>query len=305
MTHTRLQWRGAGTALVTPFDPHGEVDVDCFVRLLERQLEAGVHLLVVAGTTGESATLRAAERELLVRTAVEVTRGRAAVIAGGGGNDTRAAIADARRAGRCGADAALTVVPPYNRPPQDALIAHFTAIADASPIPIALYDVPARTSCALGLDATLTLAEHPNIVAIKTAPRSFHDAVDLLAQRPPALEVWSGEDAWALAMLLLGAGGTISVVGNVAPHALVRLVAHARAGDSAAARGLHQSLLPLIRAQALEVNPIPVKAAMAMLDLASNTLRPPLRPLVAPHHAALRAALSALEPAEVATAEAR
>jgi len=286
-------WRGAGTALVTPFDRDGAIDIPCFRQLVERQVDAGVALLVVGGTTGESATLDDRELRDLVTVALECAGGRALVIAGTCASDTRKAVAAATAATRWGADAILALVPPYNRPPQDGLVAHFRAIAADAGAPIVLYNVPGRTGCNLGIDATLELATEANIVALKDAGGDLEQSMEILRRRPVGFEVWSGDDPRTLPLLALGASGVISIIGNEAPRQLVELVTTALAGDFSGGREVHEQLLPLMRANTSESSPIPVKAAMALLGLCEPALRPPLRPLAPELETHLRAALVA------------
>jgi len=289
MKHDR-ELVGAGTALVTPFRVDGSVDLEVFRVLVRRQVEAGVRLLVPCGTTGESATLSPEERELLVRATVEEAAGRALVVAGTGSNDTRLAAAMARAAAGWGADAVLSLAPPYVKPPQDALIDHFRAVAEAARVPVVVYNVPSRVGCNLRAETTLALAEVPGIAGVKEAAGDMDQAMEILRSKPRGFAFLSGEDALALPLLALGAEGVISVVGNEAPRDLVELVTLARAGRIAQARAVHERLLPLMRANFCESNPIPVKAAMARMGLLDERLRRPLRPLAASRVAELEAA---------------
>lgn len=291
MTHG-CELHGAGTALVTPFDTDGAIDLDVFGALVRRQVEAGVRLLVPCGTTGESATLSGTERERLVRTTVEQADGRALVIAGTGSSDTREAAAMAAAAARWGADAVLSLVPPYNKPPQDALVDHFRAVAEAAGVPVVLYNVPSRVGCNLSAETTLALAEVPGIAGIKEASGDMPQCMEILRARPAGFAFLSGEDALTLPLLALGGDGVVSVVGNEAPAALVALVERMREGELERARAVHERLLPLMRANFCESSPIPVKAALARMGLIENRLRRPLRPLHASHLARLEAALA-------------
>jgi 4-hydroxy-tetrahydrodipicolinate synthase len=288
---SELELGGAGTALVTPFRADGEVDLEAFRALVQRQVAAGISLLVPCGTTGESATLSDDEREVLVRVCVAEARGGARVVAGTGSNDTRAAVASARAAAEWGADAVLSLAPPYNKPPQDALVAHFTAVAEGAGVPVVVYNVPGRTGCNLTARTTLELAHVPGIAAVKEASADMAQCLRILRDRPRGFSFLSGEDALTLPFLALGAEGCISVVGNEAPRDLASLVAAARAGSTVVARALHERLLPLMEANFVESNPIPVKAALALRGVIANELRLPLVEMDASALARLEAAL--------------
>lgn len=290
MTRTD-SWRGAGTALVTPMTASLELDLTTYCALVRRQLEGGIRFLVIGGTTGEGAMLSRGEKRELTQVAAELAGSRARVIAGIAANDPDAAVVAAREAADAGAHAVLALVPAYLKPPQDALVEYFERIADESGLPVVLYNVPGRTGSDLGVEATLRLAEHPSIVAIKDASRDLDRTTELCALRPAGFEVWSGEDAWTLPMLALGATGVVSVVGNEAPDELARLVRAALRGNFREARRLHERLLPLMRANFIESNPIPVKAALSLMGFGGDDLRPPLRPLATERRAELRIAL--------------
>ena len=288
---TRL--RGAGTALVTPFRSTGELDLPRFRSLVRRQVEAGIAMLVPCGTTGESATLSAEEKEHLVRACVEEAGGRALVIAGTGGSDTRVAVDTAKAAASWGADAVLSLAPPYNKPPQDALVAHFRAVAESAGVPVVVYNVPARVGCNLSAETTLELAELPGIAAVKEASANMAQAMEILRCKPEGFSFLSGEDALTWPFMVMGAEGLISVVGNEVPAELTRLCECASAGRIEEAKALHFRLLPLMDANFLESNPIPVKAALAAMGLLENVLRPPLRPLASAFLPRLESALRA------------
>jgi 4-hydroxy-tetrahydrodipicolinate synthase len=214
-----------------------------------------------------------------------------AVIAGAGSNDTRKAAALARCAQSAGADAVLAVTPYYNKPTQPGLIAHFTAIADGGGLPVVLYNVPARTGVNLLPETVLALAEDPRFIGVKEASGNLDQAAEILRGSPPGFAVLSGEDSLAVPMIAIGAAGVIAVVSNEAPALLVELVNAALAGDRVRAAALHARLLPLMKANFRESNPIPVKWALARLGLIENVLRLPLTPLTEPHHAAVESAL--------------
>lgn len=269
---------GALTAIVTPFRDDGTVDEAALRRLVEWQIASGISGLVPCGTTGEGATLRPEEHTLVIQTVVTVAKGRVVVVAGCGTNDTRTTIAGAVRAAEAGADALLVVTPYYNKPNRSGMVAHFAAIADAVPLPIVPYNVPSRTGQNLGAELVLRLAEIPGVVAVKEAAGNLEQLAAIIEGRRPDFSVLSGDDALALAAVALGASGVISVVSNEAPGPMATMMRLALAGDFKGAREIHYKLLPLMRANFLETNPVPVKAALAMMGRCGDTLRPPLGP---------------------------
>jgi 4-hydroxy-tetrahydrodipicolinate synthase len=278
--------RGAFTALVTPFTADGTLDEAAYRRLVAWQLMAGIDGLVPVGTTGESPTLSAAERDRCIEIAVESAAARpegdrVPVIAGTGSNDTRGSIEATRRAAALGADAALIVTPYYNKPDQRMLEAHFRAVADEGGLPIVVYTVPGRTGANVEADTFLRLAEHPQVVAVKEASANIEQIAVICRDRPRDVAVLSGDDAATLAILAMGGDGVISVASNEIPGDMAALVASWHAGDAAAARRLHERWLPLLRANFQGApNPVPAKAAMlAMGLLDDDTLRQPLLPL--------------------------
>lgn len=292
---TRIDWlRGCGTALVTPFTAAGDVDEPRFVALVERQVAAGVPLLVPCGTTGEAATLEPREHQRLIALTVEAARGRARVIAGVGSNATAATIERARAARAAGADAILVVAPYYNKPTQAGLLAHFRAVADAvGGLPVVLYNVPGRTASNITAATTLALArEAENIVGTKEASGDVAQIMAILRERPSHFRVLSGDDALTLPLIALGADGVVSVASNEAPKEMTRLTELALRGEWDAARALHYRLLPLMEANFLESNPGPVKAALAMLGLLAEHYRLPLVPVQEQTRARLRTVLA-------------
>ena len=288
--------RGCGTALVTPFTAAGAVDEKRFRALVERQIAAGVRLLVPCGTTGEAATLTASEHEQVIALTVETARGRAKVLAGAGSNATAATVDRARAARAAGADALLLVAPYYNKPTQPGLVAHFRAVAQAvGDTPIVLYNVPGRTASNLAAATTLALArEVENIVGVKEASGDLAQIMAILRDRPAGFRVLSGDDAVTLPLIALGADGIVSVVSNEAPDLMANLAESALRGEWEAARGLHYRLLPLMEANFLESNPGPVKAALAAMGLLEEHFRLPLVPVQEQTRARVRAALGAL-----------
>ncbi len=289
----RVALRGALTALVTPFREDGEVDDRCLDGLVRWQVASGVAGLVPCGTTGEGATLREEEHERVVATVVEAAEGRVPVVAGCGTNDTRRTVAAARRAASAGADALLVVTPYYNKPNRSGMLSHYRAICEATALPVVVYNVPGRTGQNLGAEAILRLAEIPGVAGVKEASGSLEQIAMVLAARPEGFAVLSGDDALALPAVALGADGLISVVSNEAPEEMAAMMAAALEGDFGRAREVHFRLLPLMRANFLETNPVPVKAAMEALGRARADVRAPLGPPEAATVAAVRAALEA------------
>ena len=282
---------GCVTALVTPLTRDLAVDEPALAALVEWQIAEGIQGLVPVGSTGEAATLSLAERLTVVRIAVERAAGRVPVIAGAGGNDTHVAIATSLAMADAGATHLLHVSPMYSKPPQRGILAHFRAIADASPIPLVVYNVPGRTASNIEAQTTLALAEHPNIVAVKEASGNIGQIREIIRHRPPSLSVFSGDDALTLDVIAAGGHGIISVVSNAVPRAMTALCDAARSGDTASARAAHDRLTPLMDAAFVESNPIPIKAALAMMGRIGNHLRLPLVPLADLHSARLRASL--------------
>ena len=271
-------YKGMATAMVTPMTPHG-VDYDALGRFVDFQLEQGINALVAVGTTGESATLSPEERTEVIRFTVERVAGRVPVIAGTGTNNTEHVLEYTRRACDVGADAVLVVTPYYNKATQGGLQAHFTAVADASPKPVILYNVPSRTGCNL-LPATVAkLAEHPMIVGIKEASGNMSQVVELFAKCGDKIDVYSGEDALTVPMMSMGGTGCISVLSNVVPGMAVEMTDAALAGDFAKAAQLQCRMLPLINCLFSEVNPIPAKAAVSAMGYGVEHLRLPLTPM--------------------------
>ncbi len=285
--------RGCGTALVTPFTPTGDLDEAALRGLVEWQVTEGIHFLVPCGSTGEAVTLTPDEHRRVVEITVDQVRGRVPVVAGAGSNDTRRAIANSQMMRQAGATHLLHVSPMYNKPPQRGIVAHFSAIAADAGLPIVLYNVPGRTGSNIEARTTLALAQVPGIVAIKEASGNLSQVHEILLHRPAGFTVLSGDDSLTLAMMAAGADGLISVTSNATPKAMAALCEHIAAGDLAAARTLHHALLPWMEAAFCEPNPMPAKAALAMLGKIQNVLRLPLVPLADDKVALVRAALVA------------
>jgi 4-hydroxy-tetrahydrodipicolinate synthase len=293
MTADRNRWSGAMTAIVTPFLENGEVDHEALARLVRWQVDQGIQGLVPAGTTGEGATLADVEHQAVIRTVVEAVDGRVAVIAGCGSNDTVRTVDAARRVEAAGADGLLVVSPYYNKPNRSGMVAHYRAVAEATALPVVVYNVPGRTAQNLGAELILELAELPGVAAVKEASGDLDQIATILDSRPDSLAVLSGDDPLCLPTLALGADGIISVVSNEAPLEMSQMVAAALEGDYASARRLHYRLLPLMRANFIETNPVPVKTAMQLLGRCGGDLRAPLGPPEDGTRSELRQALAA------------
>lgn len=277
-----MRLTGSITALATPFDAAGEIDHDAWRRLLQQQLEGGTQAVVVAGSTGEANALFDAEFDLLLRSAVEFIAGRIPVLAGTGLSNTAKTIEQTRRAAAMGADAALIVTPPYVRPTQAGLVAHYRAIADDGALPVVLYNVPGRTGSDMLPETVGELCGHPRIVGLKEARNDAERMDAVLQYRSADFTVLTGDDPTACRAMLAGADGVISVASNVLPGALRRLCDLARAGKTAAAQEWDAQLQPAFDFMGIEPNPIPVKALLALQGI-GHGLRLPLLPLSSAH----------------------
>jgi len=282
---------GCGTALVTPFAADGSVDEKALRALVAWQIDEGIDFLVPCGSTGEAVTMTTDEHLRAVAITAEVAAGRVPIVAGAGSNDTARAVTMSRALAGVGATHLLHVTPMYNKPPQRGLLAHFRAVADASELPVVLYNVPGRTAINLAADTTLELALHPRIVAIKEASGDLAQITDIIQRAPTEFSVLSGDDALTFAVIALGGHGLISVVSNATPRLMTELVTSARRGDFDRARALNSQLAPWMRAAFVESNPIPAKAALQMMGRIGPTLRLPLVPLNPAHEPTVRAAL--------------
>ncbi|MFN2398980.1 MAG: 4-hydroxy-tetrahydrodipicolinate synthase [Gemmatimonadaceae bacterium] len=285
--------RGCGTALVTPFGTDGAIDEQSLQALVEWQIAEGIHFLVPCGSTGEAATLTLEEHRRVVEIVVEQSAGRVPIVAGAGSNDTRRAMATSRMMKTAGATHLLHVSPMYNKPPQRGIAAHFRAVAECTDLPIIIYNVPGRTGSNIEARTTLELAGVPNIIGVKEASGNMDQIREILSGRPDHFSVLSGDDALTLPVMEAGGDGVISVTSNATPRAMAKLVDLCAAGDFAAARTLHEKLLPWMRAAFVESNPLPAKAALAMLGRVQNVLRLPLVPLLESHSATIRESLGA------------
>ena len=282
---------GSIVAIVTPMHEDGSLDFAGLRRLVDFHVQEGTDAIVVVGTTGESPTVNVEEHHELIRVVVEQAAGRIPVIAGAGANSTAEAVEMTHFAKSAGANAALSVVPYYNKPTQEGLYRHFRTIAEAVDMPVILYNVPGRTVADLGNETALRLAQIPNVVGIKDATGNIDRGCELIARAPEGFAVYSGDDASACALMLMGAKGNISVVANVAPRLVHEMCAAALQGNLAKARELHFCLLGLHRQMFCEANPIPVKWACQQLGLIGAGIRLPLTPLSAECHERVRAAL--------------
>ena len=286
---------GAGVALITPFTTSLAVDEAALTRLVRRQIDGGIDVLVPCGTTGESATMRPEEQRRVIEITLEEAGGKVPVLAGTGSNDTRVALELSKTAASMGVQGVLCVGPYYNKPTGEGFFRHFATIADAISVPVVVYNVPGRTGSNIDTKTLLRLAAHPNITAVKEASGNFTQIMDLLRDRPPGFEVLSGDDATTLPMMALGGEGVISVCANQVPRPMHDLAAACARGDFAEGRRIHNRLLRLMNLNFVESNPIPVKASLALMGLCEETFRLPLCPPAEPTREALRQALRELE----------
>jgi 4-hydroxy-tetrahydrodipicolinate synthase len=274
----RLSFTGLGTALITPFTRGGALDEAATTRLAVRQAEAGVHFVVPCGTTGEAPTLTEAEKIRVVELVAAAVEGRAMVLAGAGGYDTREVIHMISAFERAGAHGILSVSPYYSKPSQEGLYQHYKALADSTRLPIIVYNVPGRTGSNVEPATLARLAEIPNIVGVKEASGNMSQVADVCRRVPSDFIVLSGDDALTLPVMSIGGKGVICVASNEVPSEMVQLVESAERGDFSAARRWHQALIPLMLANFVEANPIPVKFAMAAMGLCEEVYRLPMVP---------------------------
>ena len=270
---------GSIVALITPMHEDDSVDYDTLRSLMDWHIAEGTDCIGVVGTTGESPTVSVEEHCEIIRVAVEHARGRVPVMAGAGGNSTREAIELTRYAQKVGADCSLSVVPYYNKPSQEGIYQHFKAIAEAVDIPMVLYNVPGRTVADMQHDTVLRLAQVPGVIGIKEATGNIERAQWLIKQAPKGFSIYSGDDGTAVALMLLGGHGNVSVTANVAPRAMSQLCAAALAGNAREAAALHLKLMPLNKHLFVEPSPAPAKWAMARLGVCGPALRLPIVPL--------------------------
>jgi 4-hydroxy-tetrahydrodipicolinate synthase len=284
-------FRGTFTALVTPFR-NGGIDVSAYEKLIETQIAAGITGIVAVGTTGESPTLSPEEREQVIRLAVTSAKKRCIVLAGTGSNSTHHAVADTKTAEKLGADGALLVAPYYNKPSQEGLFRHFKTIANATSLPIMLYNIPGRCGVDIGPDTVVRLAtECRNIVSIKEASGSVERVSELRARLPEAFTILSGDDSLTLPFMSVGAVGVVSVASNLFPTEICALVRVFESGDVAEGEKLHRKLLPLFKALFIEPNPVPIKTALNWRGAISGECRLPLCEMTEANQVRLRKTL--------------
>ena len=272
----RTPFTGAGTALITPFTRSGDLDEAAVRRLGRRQIDAGIHFLVPCGTTGENPTLTSFERRRIVEILVEEAGGKVPILAGAGGYNTREVIELARELAGAGASGFLSVTPYYNKPTQEGLYQHYRAIAESTSLPIVVYNVPSRTGVNVEVATLLRLAAIPNIIGVKEASGSMQQMCEVCRAVPSDFLVLSGDDAMALPLMAVGGRGVISVISNEMPAEMARMIEAAERDDFAAARAIHHRIVPLMLANFIEANPVPVKAAMAAMGLIEEIYRLPL-----------------------------
>jgi 4-hydroxy-tetrahydrodipicolinate synthase len=285
---------GCGTALITPFSADGAIDEAALRRLVQRQIDAGINFLVPCGTTGESPTLSRREHLRVVELTLEVAKGKVPVLGGAGGYSTAEVIELAKELRHLGADGILSVTPYYNKPTQEGLYQHFKAIATAVPLPMVVYSVQGRTSVNVEPGTLKRLAEIENIVGVKEASGNISQMASVVHQVPESFNVLSGDDAITIPLVALGGRGIISVVSNQIPGEMTKLAQLAMAGDFAGARAKQRKWLPLMEVNFVESNPIPVKAAMAMMGLCEPVWRLPMTPPSAQNHSKIEAVLKAV-----------
>ena len=274
----RTKFTGLGTALVTPFTKSGEMDENAVRRLGRRQIDNGTHFLVPVGTTGESPTLEPAERARMVEILVDEAKGKTPILAGAGGYDTREVIQLAKEMQKAGADGLLSVTPYYNKPTQEGIYQHFKAIAEATPLPIILYNIAGRTGVNIDTPTVARLAQIPNIIGVKEASGSLSQMCDVLRTVPSDFIVLSGDDALTLPLMAVGGRGVISVVSNQIPKEMSQMVEAAERNDFAAARAIHNRIVGLMQINFIESNPGPVKSGMAAMGLLEEVYRLPMVP---------------------------
>ncbi len=293
----RTPWTGVGTALVTPFTRSGELDEAAVRRLGRRQIDAGIHFLVPCGTTGENPTLSHAERLRVVEILVDEAGGKVPVLAGAGGYNTKEVIHLASEMEKAGAQGLLSVTPYYNKPTPDGLFEHYRAIAESTPLPIIVYNVPGRTGVNVDVPTLVRMSAIPNIVGVKEASGNVTQMCEVCRAVPPDFIVLSGDDALTLPLMAVGGRGIVSVASNEIPAEMVQMVEAAERNDFAAARAIHARVLPLMMINFVESNPVPVKAAMAAMGLIDEIYR---LPMVSPRRESREKILRVLHDLELA-----
>jgi 4-hydroxy-tetrahydrodipicolinate synthase len=288
-----MDLKGCGTALVTPFSKNGTVDVEALRRLVQFQLREGIDFLVPCGTTGETPTLEHEEYLGILRVVVEEVKRKVPVIAGVGGNSTKKICALAAEVETLGVDGILSVAPYYNKPTQEGLYQHFAAVAESTKLPVILYNVPGRTSSNIEPSTVARLAAIPNIIGIKEASGSITQQMEVIARVPAGFRVLSGDDSFTFPLMALGGVGIISVISNEIPRQMTQLARLCLEGKFEAARKLHFQLLPLMQVNFIETNPMPVKAALAMMGMIEEIYRLPMVPMKPENRAKLEKVLGA------------
>jgi 4-hydroxy-tetrahydrodipicolinate synthase len=284
---TTKRFQGAGTALVTPFHDDGSIDETALRRLVAQQIQSGIDMILPCGTTGEGATLEPEEADRVLSIVIDEAGGRTLVILGAGSNNTKNAVKGAERAMHLGADGVLSVGPFYNKPTQQGYFEHFKAVAEVG-CPVIVYNVPGRTGGNIEAATLLRLAELPHIVAVKESSGNLVQMMEILRNRPPEFRVLAGDDYIALSLIALGGDGLVSVISNEAPAMVAAMIHACLEGDFAKARALQYRLLPLMNANFVESNPIPVKAVLAMMGLIKENYRLPMVALSPVHRAPLQ-----------------
>ncbi|AKM18579.1 4-hydroxy-tetrahydrodipicolinate synthase [Anoxybacillus geothermalis] len=289
-----VQFGNVVTAMVTPFDRKGNLDLAKTTELVNYLLDNGTDALVVAGTTGESPTLTTEEKVALFRHVVSVVNGRVPVIAGTGTNNTRASIELTKRAEEAGVDAVMLVAPYYNKPNQEGLYQHFKAIAESTPLPVMLYNVPGRTSVNLAPETVIRLAAIPNIVAVKEAGGNLEAMAEIIERTPDDFQLYSGDDSLTLPVLAIGGAGVVSVASHIIGNEMQQMIRAFQAGDHQAAAALHRKWLPLMKGLFAAPSPVPVKTALQLRGLDVGSVRLPLVPLTEQERKELSRLLDAL-----------
>lgn len=295
----RMPFTGVGTALITPFTKSGALDEAATTRLAKRQIDHGVHFLVPCGTTGETPTLNAAERRRVVELVLEAAQGQVPVMAGAGGYDTQEVVHLAKEMQSVGVQGLLSVTPYYNKPTPEGLYRHFSAVAEATTLPIVLYNVPGRTGCNIEAATLARLATIPRVIGVKEASGNIQQMVEICRAVPADFLVLSGDDALTLPLMAIGGRGLISVASNAIPAEVAKMVEAAERGDYAAARQMHQRLVPLMLGNFVESNPGPVKFAMAVMGLCEEVYR---LPMVSPRPASQEKIIAFLKELEIESA---
>ncbi len=270
------KFAGTGVAIVTPFNSDSTIDFNALTQIVNHIIEGGCEYIVVLGTTGESVTLSSEEKKLVMRCVVEVTKNRVALMLGMGGNNTQELVSQLKSTDFTGFSAVLSVSPYYNKPNQEGIYKHYVSVAEASPLPVLLYNVPGRTGANIAAETTLRLAAHKNIFGIKEASGNLDQCMDILNQKPSDFMVISGDDALTLPFIALGMNGVISVVANAYPQIYSAMTRHALEGDFKSARVLHYKLLQTIKNMFADGSPGGVKAYLNLMNLGEEKVREPL-----------------------------